>query len=319
MRALFWRLFVINGLLFAVGTLVLAFSPATVSSPLLLTEVPILIVGLALILAANALLVRGSLAPLDALARVMERVDLIRTGDRRIDGGNGDLGHLLSTFHQMIDRLESEHATRSAHALAAQEGERQRIARELHDEIGQSLTVALLSLKPVVDRAPDGFREEVLQAQEAVRSSLDEVRQVAHRLRPGVLADLGLESALRSLCTEFERSSGVPVRLDVDADLGDLGADTELVLYRVAQEGLTNVARHAGASRVRLALTAEEGQVVLVIRDDGRGGEFREGAGIRGMRERALLIGARLTVENSSAGGTVVQLTVREPAAEVTR
>lgn len=316
-RTLFWRLFVINGLLFAIGTLVLAFSPATVSSPLLVTEVPILIVGLALILAANALLVRASLSPLDALARVMERVDLIRTGDRSIDSGNGDLGHLLSTFNQMIDRLESEHATRSAHALAAQEGERQRIARELHDEIGQSLTVALLSLKRVVDRAPEELREEVLNTQAAVRASLDDVRQVAHRLRPGVLADLGLESALRSLCSEFERSSGVPVRHEIDEGLPDLGGDIELVLYRVAQEGLTNVARHARASQVRLALTAEDGDLVLEIRDDGRGGELREGAGIRGMRERALLIGARLTVEGAPGGGTVVHLVVPAAVAEV--
>lgn len=312
MRSLFWRLFVINGLLFAVGTLVLAFSPATVSSPVLLTEVPVLIVGLTLILAANALLVRASLAPLDALARVMERVDLIRTGDRSIDGGNGDLGHLLSTFHQMIDRLESEHATRSAHALAAQEGERQRIARELHDEIGQSLTVALLSLKRVVDRAPEELREEVLNAQTAVRTSLDDVRQVAHRLRPGVLADLGLESALRSLCAEFEASSGVAVQYELD-ELPSLGGDVELVLYRVAQEGLTNVARHARASRVQLMLAREDDDLVLEIRDDGRGTDLREGTGIHGMRERALLIGARLTVRSAPGEGTVVRLAV--PAA----
>lgn len=312
MRSLFWRLFVINGLLFAVGTLVLAFSPATVSSPVLLTEVPVLIVGLTLILAANALLVRASLAPLDALARVMERVDLIRTGDRSIDGGNGDLGHLLSTFHQMIDRLESEHATRSAHALAAQEGERQRIARELHDEIGQSLTVALLSLKRVVDRAPEELREEVLNAQTAVRTSLDDVRQVAHRLRPGVLADLGLERALRSLCAEFEASSGVAVQYELD-ELPSLGGDVELVLYRVAQEGLTNVARHARASRVQLMLAREDDDLVLEIRDDGRGTDLREGTGIHGMRERALLIGARLTVRSAPGEGTVVRLAV--PAA----
>ncbi len=309
-QALFWRLFVINGLLFAVGTLLLAFSPATISSPVLLTEVPILIVGLALILAANAILVRGSLSPLDALASVMERVDLIRSGDRRIDSGNGDLGHLITTFHEMIDRLEAQHATRSAHALAAQEGERQRIARELHDEIGQSLTVALLSLKRVVDRAPDDLREEVLNAQTAVRTSLDDVRQVAHRLRPGVLADLGLESALLSLCAEFSRSSGVAVRHRIDDGLPELSDEIELVLYRVAQESLTNVARHARATHVDLSLAAENGELVLAIRDDGAGGEIADGAGIRGMRERALLVGARLTVEQSTDGGTAVALFV---------
>ena len=96
----------------------------------------------------------------------------------------------------MLDRLEADRAAASAHALAAQEGERQRIARELHDEIGQSLTVALLSLKRVADRAPEDLREELHGAQETVRSSLDDVRQVARRLRPDVLDDLGLQSAL---------------------------------------------------------------------------------------------------------------------------
>jgi len=309
-QALFWRLFLINGLLFAVGTLLLAFSPATISSPLLLTEVPILIVGLALILAANALLVRGSLSPLDALASVMGRVDLIRSADRKIDSRNGDLGHLIMTFNEMIDRLETQHATQSAHALAAQEGERQRIARELHDEIGQSLTVALLSLKRVVDRAPDELREEVLNAQAAVRASLDDVRQVAHRLRPGVLVDLGLDSALLSLCAEFSRSSGVAVRHRIQGGLVALTDDIELVLYRVAQESLTNVARHARATHVDLSLTAEDGKLVLSIRDDGAGGGLAEGAGIRGMRERAMLIGARLTVEQDTGGGTAVELVV---------
>ena len=313
-QALFWRLFVINGLLFAVGTLLLAFSPATVSSPLLITEIPILIVGLTLILAANALLVRASLSPLDALATVMGRVDLIRSGDRDISAGNGDLGHLIATFNEMIDRLETEHATRSGHALAAQEGERQRIARELHDEIGQSLTVALLSLKRVVDRTPVDMREEVLNAQSAVRASLEDVRQVAHRLRPGVLADLGLESALLSLSAEFSQSSGVAVRNRIDTPLPALADDIELVLYRVTQEGLTNVARHAHATRVDLSLQTEDGRLVLTIHDDGEASSLTEGAGIRGMRERALLIGAKLSVVRDPAGGTAVELVV--PLAE---
>jgi two-component system sensor histidine kinase UhpB len=315
-QALFWRLFVINGLLFAVGTLLLAFSPATVSSPLLITEIPILIVGLTLILAANALLVRASLSPLDALATVMGRVDLIRSGDRDISAGNGDLGHLIATFNEMIDRLETEHATRSAHALAAQEGERQRIARELHDEIGQSLTVALLSLKRVVDRTPEDLREEVLNAQSAVRTSLEDVRQVAHRLRPGVLADLGLESALLSLCAEFSQSSGVTVRHRIDSPLPALADDIELVLYRVTQEGLTNVARHAHATSVDLSLRTRDGRLVLTIRDDGEAGALTEGAGIRGMRERALLIGATLSVVQDQAGGTAVELVVPVEAEE---
>ncbi|GAA1008674.1 sensor histidine kinase [Acrocarpospora pleiomorpha] len=309
-QALFWRLFVINGLVFAAGTLVLAVSPATVSSPILLTEVPVLTVGLALILAANALLLRTSLAPLDALATLMQRVDLLRTGDRMADSGNSDLTHLIHTFNAMLDRLEAERSASSAHALAAQEGERQRIARELHDEIGQSLTVVLLGLKRAVDRAPDDLRPELHAAQETVRASLDEVRQVARRLRPGVLEDLGLHSAMSSLSSDFSQVSGISVTREVDADLPALGADAELVLYRIAQESLTNVARHAHATRVELSLTADPGAVTLRIRDNGRGCVRQDGAGIRGMRERALLIHARLTIDSPPGGGTEVRLVI---------
>jgi len=125
-----------------------------------------------------------------------------------------------------------------------------------------------------------------------------------------VLADLGLDSAMVSLCAEFSRSSGVSVRHRIDDGLPALADDIELVLYRVAQEGLTNVARHARASHVDLTLTAHDQRLILSIRDDGEGGDHAEGAGIRGMRERALLIGARLTVGPASGGGTAVELVI---------
>ncbi|GAA1651674.1 histidine kinase [Nonomuraea maheshkhaliensis] len=313
-QALFRRLMVINGLVFAVGTFVLAISPATVSSPVLLAEVPVLLVGLAVMLFANALLLRRSLAPLDALTTLMQRVDLLRTGDRLADSGNSDLTHLIDTFNAMLDRLEAERSASSAHALAAQEGERQRIARELHDEIGQSLTVVLLGLKRVVDRAPPGLCEELHAVQETVRASLDEVRQVARRLRPGVLEDLGLHAALSALAADVSRMGGIPVTRAIEPDHPALGADVELVLYRIAQESLTNIARHARATRAELSLTAGDGCLVLRISDNGRGGAREDGAGIRGMRERALLIGARLSVDSPPGEGTHVRLVIPDPA-----
>ncbi|WP_055482139.1 HAMP domain-containing sensor histidine kinase [Sphaerimonospora mesophila] len=309
-RALFWRLFAINGFVFTVGTLVLALSPATVSSMVRPAELPVLTIGLTLIITANALLLRASLAPLDALTTLMQRVDLLESGDRLADSGTGDLSHLIGTFNAMLDRLESERSASSAHALAAQEGERQRIARELHDEIGQSLTVALLSLKRVVDRAPEELREDLRAAQETVRSSLDEVRQVARRLRPGVLEDLGLQSALSALSSEFSQANQVSISRKVDPVLPDLSEDVELVIYRIAQESLTNVARHAHADHVELSLTVGDGDLILRVTDDGRGGARHEGAGIRGMRERAHLIGARLTIASPPGAGTDVRLVI---------
>ena len=312
-KALFRRLLVLNGLVFTSGTLVLALSPATVSSPVLLTEIPVLTVGLALIIAVNALLLRASLAPLDALTTLMNRVDLLHTGDRLPDSGNGDLANLIETFNAMLDRIETERSASSAHALAAQEGERQRIARELHDEIGQSLTVVLLGLKRAIDRAPVELREELHAVQETLRSSLDDVGRVARRLRPGVLEDLGLLSALNELATEFSQASGVPVVRRLKPDLPPLNPEIELVVYRIAQESLTNVARHARAGGVELCLRAEGGTVVLRVVDDGRGAVREEGAGIRGMRERALLIGARLHIDATPGTGTDVRLVVPVP------
>ena len=313
-RSLFRRLVVINGLVFALGTLVLALSPATVSFPLLVAEIPVLAIGLAVILAANALLVRTSLSPLGQLADVMQRVELLRGGDRVPGDGGGDLAHLIGAFNTMLDRLEAEHNAASAHTLAAQEGERERIARELHDEVGQSLTAVLLALKRVVDRAPAELLDDLRGVQDGVRSTLDEVRQVARRLRPGVLADLGLHSALESVCRDFSAMSGVPVTRRVNQTPPALGSDVELVLYRVAQEALTNVARHAAATRVELSLGLTVDGLVLRISDNGEGGVLREGAGIRGMRERALLIDADLTVDSRRGDGTDVILVVPEPA-----
>jgi two-component system sensor histidine kinase UhpB len=308
---LFWRLFVVNGGVFVAGAGVLVLSPATVSTPVSVREVGVLTVGLALMLAVNAILLRASLRPLDGLTDLMERVDLLRPGERLAVSGNGDVAHLIRTFNAMLERLETERGTSSAQALAAQEGERQRIAQELHDEIGQTLTAVLLGLKRSVDRAPEELRDELRIVQETIRGSLDEVRQVARRLRPGVLDDLGLSSAMSALATDFSEASEVPVAQQLDQRLPALSRDAELVLYRITQEGLTNIARHANASQVGLALTGERDGVVLRITDDGRGlNGSSEGAGIRGMRERALLIGAHLTLGPAPAGGTEVRLVV---------
>lgn len=268
--ALFRRVFLINGLIFVLGTLILAVSPATVSSRIKLTEIPVLVVGLAIMLTANALLLRRSLAPM----------------------------------------LKWERTTASASALAAQENERQRIARELHDEIGQTLTVALLILKRAVDRAPDEIRDELAGTQEAVRAGLDEVRSIAKRLRPDALEDLGLHSALAALCSEFTRAAGITVTKHIEPQSDRLPHDVELVCYRIAQESLTNIARHADASKVWLDLHTASDKLTLRIADDGRGGVIAEGAGINGMRERAVLVNADLTINSPKGEGTEVRLVI---------
>lgn len=316
-RGLFRRVVLINGLVFTFGTLVLAMSPATVSGPVRLAEIPVLMVGLAVVVGANALLLRSSLAPLDRLAASMRRVDLLRHTDRVHDPGAGDLHHLMASFNAMLDRLETERASSSALVLVAQENERQRIARELHDEIGQTLTVALLTLKRAVDAAPEGIRGDLADAQEIVRASLDEVRGIARRLRPDALEDLGLQSALQALCNQFTQASGIDVVKDIAPQAERLNPNVELVCYRIVQESLTNIARHSGAQKVWVDLHVDAaGELTLRISDDGTGGLNVEGAGITGMRERALLVHGTLTITSSAEQGTEIRLVI--PAASGT-
>ncbi|MFG3046041.1 histidine kinase [Streptomyces sp. NPDC048241] len=306
---LFWRIFLLNAVVL-VAAAALLLGPVTVSTPVLLTEAAILTAGLAAMLVANAVLLRVNLAPLHRLSRAMTTADLLRPGVRPPVGGHGEIAELITVFNAMLDRLEQERATSSARALSAQEAERHRVAQELHDEVGQTLTAVLLELGRVAGQAPPVMRDELHQVQETTRAGLDEVRRIARRLRPGVLEELGLLSALKALTTEFS-GPGLTVRHHLGTDLPPLGHETELVLYRVAQEGLTNIARHAHARHAELALTRTPAGVELRVDDDGRGIDGApEGSGLRGMRERALLIGAHLTVRPRPEGGTEIRLTV---------
>jgi two-component system, NarL family, sensor histidine kinase UhpB len=309
--SLFWRIFALNAVVLGTATALLLWAPVTVSVPVVLTEAVILVAGLAVMLVANAALLRIGLAPLDRLTRLMATVDLLRPGQRLPERGRAETAELIRAFNAMLERLEHERASSSARVLLAQEAERRRIAQELHDEVGQSMTAILLALERTADEADEPLRGELRQMQEITRGSLDEVRRLVRRLRPGVLEDLGLISALTSLTTEFATHVGLRVVRRFDTGLPVLDHQTELVLYRVAQEALTNAARHAEAGRAEVGLRHTDEAVVLTVTDDGRGtGRAPEGAGMRGMRERALLIGATLDITSRPQAGTQVRLTV---------
>ncbi len=306
------RVILINGLLFALAVIALALSPATVSSPPVHSEVLILLVGLAVVIAANAVLVRAALVPLDRLIRHLDRV---RTPDpiQRVPVPDSGVAHgLAMAVNDLLGRIEAGQRESSAAALAAQESERARIAQELHDGVGQSLTAIILELGPLAEEASDPLANSLLRIREATRASLDEVRTVARRLRPHVLEDLGLRSALAALTTDlFGPTTGVHVRRSVMPGLPELDRTTELVLFRVAQEALTNVARHSGATTVELTLASHGGEVVLAVVDDGRGiAAGVDGSGLRGMRERAALVGGCLVVSGRHGSGTEVTLAV---------
>jgi two-component system, NarL family, sensor histidine kinase UhpB len=300
--ALLWRVFAINAAVLTAATVALVASPLTVSFPIALTELVVLAAGLAGLLLANVALLRRVFAPLGRLSRFMRDVDPLQPGSRvPIPVGVPEISGLTAAFNDMVDRLESERRDSALRALAAQENERRRIARELHDEVGQALTAGMLRL----DRA------DVDEAREGLRAALQEVREIARRLRPEALDDLGLRNALRGLVASVARDAGLDVVPEIDADLPPLTPEQELVIYRVAQEALTNALRHADASALRFVLRAEGGGVVLSVEDDGRGFDplrVTTVSGIRGMRERALLVRARLEVDSAPGCGTTVRL-----------
>ena len=266
---LLWRVFATNAAVLVAATLVLVVSPVTVSFPIALAELVALSGGLAATLVLNLVLLK------------------------RLD---------------MLGRFELERRDSARRALAAQERERRRVARELHDEVGQALTAVVLQLDRAVGTAPEA---EIVEARETVRATLEEVRGIARRLRPEALDDLGLASALAALTNDMTRRTGLLVERRIAPETPQLEPDEELVVYRVAQEALTNVVRHAATREARLALHVRDGHVELEVSDAGAGFDLAAGpggAGLLGMRERALLIGADLAVSSAPGEGTSVRL-----------
>jgi two-component system, NarL family, sensor histidine kinase UhpB len=310
--SLFRRVFLLNAALLVGAGLLVALSPITVSTPVKVFDEVVLGVGILVILAANYLLLRPAFKPLERLAERMENVDLLRPGRRLEPTGSPEIVELVRSFNEMLERLETERRESGRQALAAQEAERKRIAAELHDEVGQSLTGVLLLLEQLAREVPAQRHDVFAEAQEATRKSVDEVRRIAQELRPEMLEHLGLVSALKALATRFTEQAGLVLKWDFAPALPPLAPDAELALYRVAQESLTNVARHAEASRVWLSLQPGRDSVVLRVVDDGRGmnGRAVTGGGLRGMRERAVLVGAALAIKPARTGGVEVRLEV---------
>jgi PAS domain S-box-containing protein len=235
-------------------------------------------------------------------------------------------------LHESNERLEAKVAARTkeirrqsrrvaARILQVQEEERRRLARELHDEMGQTLSMLLIEVQRT--RAAAGAERSDLAAgfdmiRYLAQQALDSTRTLAHRLRPPLLDDIGLVSALRSLARDHNRIYGMTCAIETSG-LPDerLSSEIETALFRIAQEALTNSAKHAAATRIRLALSCHDGIVTLCIEDDGCGlpphvmtEEWASGLGLVGMRERARLVGGQLQIETEPGHGTKILATV---------
>jgi two-component system sensor histidine kinase UhpB len=274
--------------------------------------------GFAVSYIVNTWVLKRALEPLD---RIQNAVDQVRQGnlETRVQlGANRDerFERLADTFNQMLAALQED--TRQLHRLSrlilqTQEEERQRVARDLHDEAAQALTSLLVHLR-LTERSqtPEDIRQRVHELRELTAAALDEVRRIALDLRPKILDDLGLVTALEWRLDEFRTAHGIQVEFVVSGVTRRLPATQELVLYRVAQEALSNIAKHAQAGQVRVALEQQEDVVMLSVQDDGIGfsptptDDGGQGLGILGMRERLAMVGGTLSVESRPGAGTHV-------------
>lgn len=316
------RIFAVNAFVLVLATLLLIVTPLQISSSVVLTEVLVVAGGLAVMLAADFALLHRTLAPLRAMTSLMRTIDPLAPGRRLPSDGRGgtEVSALADAFNGMLDRLETERRESARRALAAQEDERLRIARELHDQVGQTLTAITIQAEraasqdgPVDPALLDGLAKSALQG-------VDDVRRIARELRPEALDDLGLVNALIALCSRVAQHGDVVI----DRDFGqgplavpELPPEIELVLYRVAQESLTNAIRHAAAARIAVRLHAAPGGVELVVRDDGVGiaatAAGADTAGLAGMRERVMLVGGTVEIRPATRGGTEVKAWVPAP------
>jgi two-component system, NarL family, sensor histidine kinase UhpB len=303
----------VNAGIVILGVLLVAFTPITVSQTATPRQLLILASGAAVMVVANAILLKLSLAPLERLTDEMRRVDVLDPGRRLDAAGSAEVAAVIAAFNAALDGLEDERRSSVRRVLSAQEAERRRIAQELHDQIGQNLTAVVLELRRLRSLLPESDGEILADAQELARESLDDLRRISYGLRPIALDDLGLRRAIAALADGVAQRTGIDVQAQTPGELPDLTADEELAIYRIAQEALTNAVRHSGCSRVEISLVVDGGAVRLRVCDDGSGiAATSAGGGIRGMRERALTVGGRMHIQSRPEGGTNV--TLRMPA-----
>jgi two-component system sensor histidine kinase UhpB len=312
-RALFTQVLVVNAVLLGAVAIVAGAIAGVAAGEAIGIAVLAVVAGAA----ANAILLRRRFAPLEDLIDEMEKVDLARPGSLlpgSIDGvgETEEVERIELAFLRMMRRLEAERRRAGSAALHAQEEERARVARDLHDEVNQSLTGLLLRLEAARSTAPPQLEPELAETKALANQAMRELLSLARQLRPTALDDLGLAAAVAGLVERLGEGE-IEGTIEVGGDFADLSDDVGLVVYRVAQEALSNVTRHAGAAHVAVTLRRDAAGVELTVADDGRGFAFAEserGLGIGGMRERALLVGGELTIESRPGAGTTVHLTV---------
>jgi two-component system sensor histidine kinase UhpB len=281
-----------------------------------------LIIALAIVLTlcTNLWILQRRFRPLETLIDQIEAIDRAAPTPLELRRSNPveEIDRLAASFHTLLGRIEEERRRSGQLAMRAQEEERRRLARDLHDEVNQALTAILLRLEALAQDTPPQRAAELAELKRLVNQAMEELLNLARQLRPSALDDHGLLPAVETQLRRFSARTGIDVRLNSDGDLDDLPEVVQTAIYRVAQEALTNVTRHAGASLVELELEEQAGGAELRVRDDGGGfdpavvarGDTGSGLGLVGMAERARLVGGELDVRSAPGGGTTITLRV---------
>ena len=289
-----------------------------------LIDTSFIVVATLVTLLINVVLLRASFRPLFGLLRTMRAVSAGKRDARaQSDTSDPEIGELARAFNNMLDRLETTRREQAMLILQAQEEERRRVALELHDESSQNLTALLVytevlsqSLRDLPETviSKDGreqLNRELQHLTNLTQLTLENIRSLAQQLRPGVLDDLGLHAAFRWLAEDSRERLKLAVELSLEGiEDSPHPALYETTLFRIAQECLTNVARHAQAQQVSISLRRDEQAIRLQVCDDGRGFDVLQqhsGLGIVGMRERAALLGGTVSISSRPGQGTIVE------------
>ncbi len=276
----------------------------------------LLALTIVLVLLVNMMMLRRRFLPLERLIAQIEAIDTSTADAPTFDSASveaEEVGRLAASFERMLGRIEDERRRSGGLVLRAQEEERRRLARDLHDEVNQALTAILLRLEALSQGAPPELGSELSEVKRLVNQAMGELLQLARQLRPTALDDHGLLPAMASQVRRFAAQTGIKADLNARGESTKLAPDEEIAVYRIAQEALANVARHAGATQVDVDLNAGEDGIELIVRDDGRGFETHRaasGLGLGGMAERARLVGGELTIASEPGAGTELCLRV---------
>ncbi|HEY0756301.1 MAG TPA: sensor histidine kinase [Ktedonobacteraceae bacterium] len=335
--SLFEKVIIVNALMLVIETLAgLWVTSHSLESHHYVIDTAFIVGALVLSLGITSLLMRASFRPLFSLLQTMRAISAGKTQERAANQSTDtEIGELAQTFNGMLDRLESTRREQTMLILQAQEEERRRVALELHDESSQDLTALLvhteilqqsLQALPATSLTPEAreqLRAGLQQLTRLTQGTLESIRTLALQLRPAVLDDLGLLAALRWLAEDCRERLHISIELYLEPPDTIYPPLYETTLFRVAQESLTNITRHAQASAVAVELTQDTTHITLRIHDDGQGYELsqsRAGLGIGGMRERLSLLGGSLSIDSQPGQGTTVSAQLPLPAdASLTR